>query len=80
MTDEAATKTYEAKVTKLGDEIADTVRNNPIVRIPGHLVLVGRVLGLLSGVSRSLDSRIDLARTVFPYVLGMSTPTGGAPH
>ena len=48
-------------------EIAEVLRRNPVVRIPGHLVLVGRVLGLLSGVSRSLGSRVDLVRTLLPY-------------
>jgi len=49
-------------------EIGEALRRNPVVRIPGHLVLVGRVMGLLSGVSRSLGSRVDLARTLLPYV------------
>jgi predicted unusual protein kinase regulating ubiquinone biosynthesis (AarF/ABC1/UbiB family) len=51
-------------------EVPDRIRANPIVRIPTHLVLLGRVLGLLSGVNRSLDSRLDLARTILPYVMG----------
>jgi len=57
-----------------GDEIQQIVRRNPIVRIPSHLVLVGRVLGLLSGVSRSLDAKIDLIRVVLPYALGTPPP------
>ena len=38
------------------------MRENPLVRIPHHLVLVGRTLGLLSGVSRELGARVDLLR------------------
>jgi predicted unusual protein kinase regulating ubiquinone biosynthesis (AarF/ABC1/UbiB family) len=56
---------------RFGREIPDRIRENPIVRIPTHLVLLGRVIGLLSGVNRSLDARIDLARTIFPYVAGV---------
>ncbi len=49
-------------------EVPERIRANPVVRVPTHLVLLGRVLGLLSGVSRSLDSRLDLARALLPYV------------
>jgi len=55
---------------ELGDEIPEMVRQNPIVRVPNHVVLLGRVLGLLSGTSRSLGSRVDLLRTILPYALG----------
>jgi predicted unusual protein kinase regulating ubiquinone biosynthesis (AarF/ABC1/UbiB family) len=55
-------------------ELPELVRQNPVVRIPSHVVLMGRALGLLSGVSRSLGARIDLLRAVLPYVMG-ATPT-----
>jgi predicted unusual protein kinase regulating ubiquinone biosynthesis (AarF/ABC1/UbiB family) len=57
-------------LARLRREIPERVRANPIVRIPHHLVLLGRVLGLLSGVSSSLGARIDFIRTVTPYALG----------
>jgi predicted unusual protein kinase regulating ubiquinone biosynthesis (AarF/ABC1/UbiB family) len=50
-------------------ELPDQIRENPVVRVPGHVVLLGRVLGLLSGVSRTLGSKVDLVRTVLPYAL-----------
>jgi predicted unusual protein kinase regulating ubiquinone biosynthesis (AarF/ABC1/UbiB family) len=55
---------------ELGRELSEKVRANPIVRMPSHLVLVGRVLGLLSGVNRTLETRIDLMSTILPYVMG----------
>jgi predicted unusual protein kinase regulating ubiquinone biosynthesis (AarF/ABC1/UbiB family) len=55
---------------ELGRELSERVRANPIVRMPSHLVLVGRVLGLLSGVNRTLESRVDLLKTILPYVMG----------
>jgi len=56
--------------SELGRELSEKVRANPIVRMPSHLVLVGRVLGLLSGVNRTLESRVDLLTTILPYVMG----------
>ncbi len=52
---------------RIGRELAERIRENPVVRIPSHVVLIARVLGLLSGVSRSLGSRVDLVRTLVPY-------------
>jgi predicted unusual protein kinase regulating ubiquinone biosynthesis (AarF/ABC1/UbiB family) len=57
-------------VERFGREIPERVRANPVVRIPTHLVLLGRVLALLSGVNRSLETRLDLAPIILPYVMG----------
>jgi predicted unusual protein kinase regulating ubiquinone biosynthesis (AarF/ABC1/UbiB family) len=66
---------------RLREEIPERIRENPVVRIPSHLVLIARVLGLLSGLTRSLGTRIDLVRAVLPYVLprppGPSAPSPG---
>jgi len=55
---------------RFASEVPDRIRENPVVRVPTHLVLLARVVGLLSGVNRSLDSKVDLARTLLPYVMG----------
>jgi predicted unusual protein kinase regulating ubiquinone biosynthesis (AarF/ABC1/UbiB family) len=60
-----------ATVERMGREIPDRIRQNPIVRVPTHLVLLGRVIGLLSGVNRTLEARVDLARTILPWVMGV---------
>jgi ubiquinone biosynthesis protein len=59
---------------RAGERIPRLVRENPIVRIPSHLVLVGRVVGLLSGLGRTLDARVDMLRTIWPYAM----PPAGA--
>jgi predicted unusual protein kinase regulating ubiquinone biosynthesis (AarF/ABC1/UbiB family) len=65
-------KPYLARETveQLREELPALIRENPIVRIPTHVVLLGRVLGLLSGVGRTLGQKVDLVRTIFPYALG----------
>ena len=60
-------------IERLRNDIPEHVRANPIVRIPHHLVLVGRALALLSGVNAALGVRIDLFRTIAPYALGVAT-------
>jgi predicted unusual protein kinase regulating ubiquinone biosynthesis (AarF/ABC1/UbiB family) len=63
---------------RVGRELPEKIRANPIVTIPSHVVLIGRVMGLLSGVSRSLDSKVDLMGTLLPYALE-APPTSRAP-
>jgi predicted unusual protein kinase regulating ubiquinone biosynthesis (AarF/ABC1/UbiB family) len=56
---------------RLREELPRRIRENPLVRVPSHLVLVGRVVGLLSGLTRSLETRADLVRAILPYALGV---------
>ncbi|MFQ5473277.1 MAG: AarF/UbiB family protein, partial [Dehalococcoidia bacterium] len=44
------------------------VRANPITDIPRELLLIMRVAGLLSGLGKHLDSRVDVVTTMLPYV------------
>ena len=67
-------------VAKLREEIPERIRENPIVRIPHHLVLVGRVLALLTGLNAALGAKVDFLQVLLPYVLGMPPtrpPNGG---
>jgi predicted unusual protein kinase regulating ubiquinone biosynthesis (AarF/ABC1/UbiB family) len=64
---------------RIGSEISDRIRANPIVRIPSHVVLLGRVIGLLSGVSRTLEAPIDLVQTILPYAMGAQSPVRPGP-
>jgi predicted unusual protein kinase regulating ubiquinone biosynthesis (AarF/ABC1/UbiB family) len=49
-----------ATLARLRDELPERIRRDPIVRIPPHLVLVGRTLGLLSGQLAGLGTELDL--------------------
>lgn len=57
-------------IAKLREEIPERIRENPIVRIPHHLVLVGRVLALLTGLNAGLEAKVDFLKILMPYVLG----------
>ncbi len=64
---------------RFGRKLPERIREYPIVRIPAHLVFIGRVLGLLSGVNRSLESRLDLARVIIPCVLNTARTESNRP-
>ena len=44
------------------------LRSNPLVDIPGDIILIARVMGLLSGLGRALDSKTDLLDALIPYL------------
>ncbi|HRC62189.1 MAG: hypothetical protein K1X87_00470 [Dehalococcoidia bacterium] len=44
------------------------LRANPLVEVPGDVILIARVMGLLSGIGRQLDSKTDLIDALIPYL------------
>ena len=65
---------------EMSEEMPRALRSNPIVEVPGDILLVGRVMGLLSGVGKTLDSQVNLLQTMMPYaqelMLGPTRQTG----
>lgn len=64
------------RMEKLGAELAEQIRRHPLIRIPGHVVLLARAIGLLSGVVRSLGTKLDPMQIVFPDIVGSALPPG----
>ena len=54
------------------------LRANPLVDVPGDVILIARVMGLLSGIGRTLNSETDLLASIEPY-LQPEAPSEGAP-
>jgi predicted unusual protein kinase regulating ubiquinone biosynthesis (AarF/ABC1/UbiB family) len=68
-------KAYADKdlIEKFNDELPRALRANPIVEVPGDVLLVNRVMGLLSGLGKTLDSQVDLFATIMPYAQRLMT-------
>ncbi len=58
-------------VREAATAIPELIRANPLVHVPTHVVLLGRVFALLSGLGRTLDVRLDMLRLIFPYAVGV---------
>jgi predicted unusual protein kinase regulating ubiquinone biosynthesis (AarF/ABC1/UbiB family) len=54
-------------VGEFAEELPRTLRANPIVEVPADVLLVNRVMGLLSGIGKTLDSQVNLFSTLMPY-------------
>ncbi len=54
-------------VAQANARVAAAVRANPLVEIPREFLLIMRVAGLLSGLGKHLDSRVDVIGTFLPY-------------
>jgi predicted unusual protein kinase regulating ubiquinone biosynthesis (AarF/ABC1/UbiB family) len=63
-------------VAEAREEIPRLIRENPIIRVPSHVVLIGRVVGLLSGLGNTLDAKLDMLTTILPYVMRLNAPPG----
>jgi len=62
-------KAYADKdlIEQFSEELPKELKKNPVVEVPGDVLLVSRVMGLLSGLGKSLDSKVDLFATLMPY-------------
>lgn len=49
-------------------EMPRIMRANPVIELPGDVLLIGRVLGLLSGISKQLGSEVDAQQLLMPYL------------
>ena len=54
-------------VAEANKRVEAAVRANPITEIPREMLLIMRVTGLLSGLGKHLDSRVDVPNTLLPY-------------
>ena len=55
-------------VAEINQSLGKLLRANPILDLPGDVILIARVMGLLSGLGRSLESETDLLTSVLPYL------------
>jgi predicted unusual protein kinase regulating ubiquinone biosynthesis (AarF/ABC1/UbiB family) len=55
-------------IAQINEELPRALRANPIVEAPSDLLLVVRVMGLLSGIGKQLDSRVDPMAVLLPFV------------
>lgn len=55
-------------VDRIQDELLAALRANPIVRAPSDLMLVLRVMGLLSGIGKTLDSQVNPLAAILPFL------------
>ena len=65
-------------IEEFSEELPRALRVNPIVEVPADVLLVTRVMGLLSGLGKTLDSRVDLFATIMPYAQRLLATTGSA--
>jgi ubiquinone biosynthesis protein len=56
-------------------EVMQLLRRNPMVAMPSELLLVGRVTGLLNGLGKILDSRVNLLEAIGRFVSEDDTAT-----
>jgi hypothetical protein len=52
---------------EVNERLARVLNANPVTEIPGDILLIFRVIGLMSGLQKRLDSRVNMVETIGPY-------------
>ena len=52
---------------EVNERMAVILKQNPVTQIPADILLIFRVLGLMSGLQKRLDSRVNMVDTILPY-------------
>ncbi len=52
---------------EVNERLARILKANPVTEIPGDVLLIFRVIGLMSGLQKRLDSRVNMIDTIAPY-------------
>lgn len=52
---------------EVNERLARVLQSNPVTQIPPDILLIFRVLGLMSGLQKRLDSRVNMFETIAPY-------------
>ena len=55
-------------VADINARIGSVLRANPLIDVPGDVILIARVMGLLSGLGKMLESETDLWESLLPYL------------
>ncbi|MGH7841904.1 MAG: AarF/UbiB family protein, partial [Candidatus Binataceae bacterium] len=58
-------------IEEFSTELPAVLRTNPIVEVPADVILINRVMGMLSGLGKTLDSQVNLFATLMPYAEGL---------
>jgi aarF domain-containing kinase len=52
---------------EVNERMATILKQNPVTQIPADILLIFRVLGLMSGLQKRLDSHVNMVDTIMPY-------------
>jgi hypothetical protein len=55
-------------VAEINERLGSVLRANPLIDVPGDVILIARVMGLLSGLGKMLGSETDLLEALLPYL------------
>jgi aarF domain-containing kinase len=64
---------------EVNERLARILNDNPVTAIPPDILLIFRVIGLMSGLQKRLDSRVNMFETIGPYAEAQARAPAPAP-
>ena len=58
---------------EVNERMAQVLKENPVTKIPPDILLIFRVIGLMSGLQKRLDSKVSMFDTIAPYAEAQTT-------
>ncbi len=52
---------------EVNERLARVMRANPVTQVPADILLIFRVIGLMSGLQKRLESRVNMIETITPF-------------
>jgi len=64
---------------EVNERLSRILQQNPVTEIPADILLIFRVIGLMSGLQKRLDSRVNMFDTIGPYAQAQALLTPPRP-
>ena len=62
---------------EVNERMARIMQANPVTQVPPDMLLIFRVLGLMSGLQKRLESRVNMMDTIMPYAEAQAGEAAG---
>ncbi len=61
-------------LAQFNESLPTALKENPLIEVPGDILLVERVSSLLSGIGKQLGSHVDIGAALLPYLAAPPAP------
>lgn len=64
---------------EVNERLSRIMQANPVTQVPADILLIFRVIGLMSGLQKRLESRVNMLETITPFAQSQANSPAGVP-